>query len=314
MKISELAHYRELLESLRPAGVERAIRSEMDDVLETVNRHPSRLPAHLQDLQSARDRALYAAQDFDLSLDSMLADLLQQIKALEPQYLAQSYQWYERAMERDTVDYVLNRRFSISDDRKEYIKSRVMAHSDYHYAGMIIRPGLEDWIEHMVACDPLYVVDTNHDMLAPTKEKFNELYQSRLRYYAIRESDGESMMDQLPTGQFGFCLAYNFFQYKPFEIMRAYLREIYDKLRPGGVMGMTYNDCDRKGAVELAERSFTCYTPGRLILAICESVGFVIEQNYRLDAAVNWVELRKPGHLVSLRGGQTLAKIVAKSK
>ena len=314
MKISELAHYRELLESLRPVSVERAIQSEMDNVLETVNRHPSQLPDHLQDLQSARDRALSATQDFDHSLDSMLADLLQQIKALEPQYLAQSYQWYERAMERDTVDYVLNRRFPISDDRKEYIKSRVMAHSDYHYAGMVIRPGLEDWIEHMVACDPLYVIDTNHDMFAPTKEKFNELYQSRMRYYAIRESDSEPMMDQLPSGQFGFCLAYNFFQYKPFEIMRAYLKEIHGKLRPGGVLAMTYNDCDRKGAVELAERSFTCYTPGRLITAICESVGFVIEQNYRLDAAANWVELRRPGSLVSLRGGQTLAKIVAKSK
>jgi hypothetical protein len=314
MKISELAHYRELLESLRPTGVHSAVRAEMDNVLETVNRNPNQLPGHLLTLQSARDRAFNAAQDFDHGLDAMLVDLLEQIKALEPQYLAQSYQWYERAMERDTVDYVLERRFPISDDRREYIKSRVMAHSDYHYAGMIIRPGLEDWIEHMVACDPLYVVDTNHDMFGPAKEKFNELYQSRLRYYAIRESSDTLMLDQLPNGQFGFCLAYNFFQYKPFEIMRAYLREIYSKLRPGGVLAMTYNDCDRKGAVELAERSFTCYTPGRLITAICESVGFVIEQNYRLDAAANWVELRRPGQMTSLRGGQSLAKIVAKSK
>lgn len=286
----------------------------MDNVIETVERNPSQLPSYLQQLQTARNQALQATHDFDQVLDRMLEDLLERIKALEPQYLAQSYQWYERAMERDTVDYVLNRRFSIADDRRDYIKSRVMAHSDYHYAGMIIRPGLEDWIEHMVACDPLYVIDTNHDMFVPTKEKFNELYQSRLRYYAIRESSDQSMIDQLPNNQFGFCLAYNFFHYKPFEIMRAYLREIYDKLRPGGVLAMTYNDCDRKGAVELAERSFTCYTPGRMILAICESAGFVIEQNYRLDAAVNWVELRKPGHLVSLRGGQTLAKIIAKSK
>lgn len=314
MKISELAHYRELLESLRPTEVERAIRSEMDDLLETVNRQPSRMPDHLRGLQSARDRAFHAARDFDHNLDCMLADLLEQIKALEPQYLAQSYQWYEQAMERDTVEYVLERRFPISDEHREYIKSRVMAHSDYHYAGMIIRPGLDDWIEHMVACDPLYVVDTNHDMFEPAKEKFNKLYQNRLRYYAIRESSSVSMMEQLPTGQFGFCLAYNFFQYKPFEIMRAYLREIYYRLRPGGVLAMTYNDCDRKGAVELAERSFTCYTPGRMILAICESIGFIIEQDYRLDAAANWVELRRPGQLVSLRGGQTLAKIVAKSK
>lgn len=314
MKISELAHYRELLESLRPRSPERAIRAEMDNLLDTMYRQPSQMPKYLDDLQMSRDQALQATRDFDAGLDRLLANLLDQIQALEPQYLAQSYQWYERAMERDTIEYVLNRRFTISDDVKEYIASRVMAHSDYHYAGMIIRPGLEDWIQNMVALDPLYVIDTNHEMFAPNKARFNELYQSRLRYYAIRESSDHAMMEVLPDNQFGFCLAYNFFHYKPFEIMRAYLREIYQKLRPGGLLAMTFNDCDRKGAVELAERSFTCYTPGRMVLAICESVGFVIEQNYRIDAAVNWVELRKPGSMTSLRGGQTLARIVEKSK
>lgn len=314
MKISELAHYRELLDSLRPPSVSRVIQSEMDPLIDTVKQHASQMPQHLANLMSARNAALTASADFASSLDQMLMDLLDQIKGLEPQYLAQSYRWYERAMEKDTAEYVLNRRFSISNQVTDYLKSRIMAHSDYHYAGMLIRPGMEDWVEHMVACDPLYLIDTNHDLFAPVKTKFNELYQNRLRYYAIRENSQEPMMDLLPDGQFGFCLAYNFFHYKPFEIMRAYLREIYQKLRPGGMLAMTYNDCDRRGAVELAERSFTCYTPGRMILAICESIGFVVEQNYRIDSAVNWVELRRPGQMISLRGGQTLAKIVAKSK
>lgn len=314
MKISELAHYRELLQSLRPSTVDRAIRAEMDNLIDTIRRHPSQMPTHLQDMQAARDTALSATVEFDQALDQMLWDLLEQIKALEPRYLAQSYQWYEVAQERDTIDYVLNRRFGITTETRDYVQSRVMAHSDYHYPGMVIRPGLEDWVENMVACDPLYLVDTDHDLFEPVKQRFNEVYQNRLRYYAIRESSEQLMMEALPNDQFGFCLAYNFFHYKPFEIMRAYLREIYQKLRPGGVLAMTYNDCDRKGAVELAERSFTCYTPGRMILAICESVGFVLEQNYRIDAAVNWVELRRPGQMTSLRGGQSLAKIIAKSK
>ena len=314
MKISELAHYRELLESLKPRSLDHAIRSQMDPVIHAVDTHRIKLPEHLQNLQQSRQAVAEHAHDFDLEVDRILQDLLEQIQALEPRYLAQSYQWYEQAKTGDSADYVLNRRFPIADDMKGYVQSRVMAHSDYHYAGMIIRPGLEEWVEHMVACDPLYLIDTNHDLFAPVKVKFNELYQSRLRYYAIKESSDDLMLDVLPDSQFGFCLAYNFFHYKPFEIMRAYLREIYQKLRPGGMLAMTFNDCDRKGAVELAERSFTCYTPGRMVLAICESVGFAIEQNYRIDAAVNWVELRKPGRMTSLRGGQSLAKIVAKSK
>lgn len=314
MKISELAHYRELLETLRPRSIHHAIKSAMDPVIHAVDTHRIKLPEHLRNLQGYRETVAENVTRFDQELDLILQDLLEQIQALEPKYLAQSYQWYEQAKIGDSAEYVLNRRFPIADDMRDYVQSRVMAHSDYHYPGLCIRPGLEQWIENMVACDPLYLVDTDHDLFLPVKAKFNELYQSRLRYYAIRESSEESMLDVLPDHQFGFCLAYNFFHYKPFEIMRAYLREIYSKLRPGGVLAMTFNDCDRKGAVELAERSFTCYTPGRMILAICESVGFSIEQNYQVDAAVNWVELRKPGRMISLRGGQTLAKIVAKSK
>ena len=87
MKISELAHYRELLESLRPAAVRRAIHAEMDDVLETVSRYPNQMPSHARELESARNQALEAADAFDRNLDQMLATLLEQIKALEPQYL-----------------------------------------------------------------------------------------------------------------------------------------------------------------------------------------------------------------------------------
>lgn len=314
MKISELAAYRELLESLRPQQSDLILRSELDPVIDTVAKHANQLPQHLTVLETARSETFKGLTAFQEGMDVISEILLKQIQDLEPQYLARSYMLYEEGLKHDSTDHVLNRRFPITSTVQSYIQSRVQAHSDFHHAGMIIRPGLEDWIEHMVACDPLYVVDTNHDLFQPAKERFNPVYQGRLRYYAVRESSEEPMLDQLPDSQFGFVLAYNFFHYKPFEIMRAYLREIYQKLKPGGILCMTFNDCDRRGAVELAERMMNCYTPGRMVLGVCESEGFIIEQNYRIDAAVNWVELRKPGKYSSLRGGQALAKIVAKSK
>ena len=314
MKISVLAAYREVLEQLRSDRLSQTMAREMDPILHLLATHSIQLPSALENLQLTRDQTQREIHSFDQQVQALLDDLLGKIQGLEPAYLARSYQLYEEGLKYDSTDYVLNRRFAIDDDVRTYIQSRVQAHSDYHHSGMIIRPGLEDWIQHMVACDPLYVVDTNHDLFGPTKQKFNPLYQSRLRYYAIKESDRESMLEHLPDTQFGFVLAYNFFHYKPFEIMRAYLREIYQKLRPGGMLGMTFNDCDRRGAVELAERMMNCYTPGRMVVAVLEAEGFVIVQNYRLDAATNWLEARKPGKAISLRGGQTLAKIVAKSK
>ena len=314
MKISTLAAYREVIEELRSDRLSQSVAREIDPIIHLISNHAIQMPTVLEQMQHDRDQMQQAVDRFDRQIQDLLDDLLDKIKGLEPSYLARSYQLYEEGLQYDSVDYVLDRRFPVDPDVEAYIQSRIQAHSDFHYPGMIIRPGREVWIEHMVACDPLYVVDTNHDLFEPVKKKFNPLYQSRLRYYAIRESSQEVMLDLMPDDQFGFVLAYNFFHYKPFEIMRAYLREIYRKLRPGGVLCMTFNDCDRRGAVELAERMMNCYTPGRMVLAVLESEGFVIEQNYRLDAATNWVELRRPGKTTSLRGGQTLAKIVAKPK
>lgn len=314
MKISELAAYRELIDSLRPQQSDLILRSELDPVIDTVSKHANQMPPHLAELEQARAEIFQGLGVFQAGMDAISETLLKQIQDLEPQYLARSYMLYEEGLKHDNTEHVLNRRFPITATVQSYIQSRVQAHSDFHHPGLIIRPGLEDWIEYMVACDPLYVIDTSHDLFEPAKQRFNPIYQGRLRYYAVHESSEEPMLDLLPDRQFGFCLAYNFFHYKPFEIIRSYLREIYQKLRPGGVLCMTFNDCDRRGAVELAERMMNCYTPGRLILGACESTGFVIEQNYRVDAAVNWAELRKPGQYSSLRGGQTLAKIVAKSK
>jgi len=129
---------------------------------------------------------------------------------------------------------------------------------------------------------------------------------------AIQESSERTMLHDLPDNQFGFCLAYNFFHYKPFEIMRGYLNEIHAKLRPGGVLAFTFNDGDRRGAVDLAERNMNCYTPGRLVTAICEKLGFEIEQKHIISAAATWIELRKPGVKTSLRGGQALAELKPK--
>ena len=312
MKLSELVAYRELLEELRDNLDPRIIRDALDPVLHVVSTHNNQFPSVLTELQRTRYNAQTSLTEFMDQFDVLIDRVVDQITALEPTYLAASYRLYEEGSEYDSVEHMLDRRFGTSDQITQYIQSRVQAHSHWTHAGMIIRPGRESWIEHMVACDPLYVIDTHHDLFAPTKQKFSELYRSRLRFLAIQESSERTMLHDLPDNQFGFCLAYNFFHYKPFEIMRGYLNEIYTKLRPGGVLAFTFNDGDRRGAVDLAERNMNCYTPGRLVTGICEKLGFEIEQKHIISAAVTWIELRKPGIKHSLRGGQALAELKPK--
>jgi SAM-dependent methyltransferase len=164
----------------------------------------------------------------------------------------------------------------------------------------------------MVAYDPLYLVDLSHDYLTPAMNKFNEQYQNRLRPYVVREELDQEILSKIPDNQFGMCLAYNYFNFRPFEILKKYLAEIYQKLKPGGILAFTFNDCDRPSAVMLVENYYGCYTPGYLVQELAISMGYEIVYSWNDPGPVTWLELKKPGELTSLKGGQTLAKIVPK--
>jgi hypothetical protein len=112
----------------------------------------------------------------------------------------------------------------------------------------------------------------------------------------------------------GICLVWNFFNYKPIEVIEIYLKELYTKLKPGGTLAMTFNNCDRFEGTELFERHYMSYTPGREVIKRAESIGYIVTYNFRTDSSNTWLELQKPGKLTSIRGGQSLAKVLYKSK
>ena len=74
---------------------------------------------------------------------------------------------------------------------------------------------------------------------------------------------------------------------------------------------MTYNNCDRAHGVIRAEHVWMLYTPRRLIERHAVETGFELTTAHDGKGDVSWIEFRKPGDIASLRGGQTLAKIVA---
>lgn len=314
MKLSTLVHYRNLLEKYTPNDLPFVINGGTGHVKHLVNEHDIQFPRLTQQLNQEYQSILSSFNRFKGTIGDIQAEIESLIGSIESEYFSKSYQLYEQFFQQDKPDYILNRRLSLTDEIMDYLHGRIRSHGNWHYSAMIIRPGLEDWIHDLVACDPLYLVDREMDMLSPSMNRFNPTYQRRLRTYFVKHIEDGQLLGALPDNQLGFCLVYNFFNFKPLEIIRSYFKEIYQKLRPGGTIGFTFNNCDRSGAVELVERNFMCYTPGRLLLSLCESIGYRIIQTYQLDAACTWVEMRKPGELTSLRGGQSMAKIVAKSK
>lgn len=314
MKLSELVKYKSYLDSLVPGDLDTLCRSVMTPIIDEVERNPIQFPEFNKKLLTTRDEIARISDDFYDSINQIRDVLEGKIRDLEPVYLANSYNLYEQ-MSNDNPYYVMiHRRFVLDEPLHDYVRDRIQMYSNWQSAAAIIRPGIESWVDYIVGCDPLYILDTDHVMFEPVKERFHDSYRDRLRFYVISESDQSGILRNIPNGQFNFFLVYNFFHSKPFDVFKNYLSEIWNKLVPGGCVALTFNDCDKWGAIELAERNYLCYTPGKMVRAMCESLGYNIINDVELNAATTWLEIQKPGKYTSIRGGQTLAKIVVKSK
>jgi len=250
---------------------------------------------------------------FSAQVELLKQELRSEIVQNEQTYLSDSLHAYQEGMKYDDVDLILKRRMGIDSDDDLKLRTHLRNLSDWRIPGMIIRPGLETYIEDMVPMDPLYVVDHDRELMQPAISKFTPEYQRRLREYVINDWADGPILNKLPDNQFGAIFAYHYFNHKPIPVIYRFLDEFYKKLRPGGGVIMTYNNCDLANGVERSERVWMLYTPRRLIEQHAINLGFELTEAYDGKGEVSWLEFRKPGDLNSLRGGQTLAKIVAKT-
>ena len=73
---------------------------------------------------------------------------------------------------------------------------------------MHIRPGLCEMSPHMLAFDPLYIVDENEGLFKQIKEQFSAKYQARLRYKYVNETTIINILYLYPALIFGGRLNY----------------------------------------------------------------------------------------------------------
>lgn len=311
MKLSQLINYRNQLRALDLAPMQHNVQHSVDHVLHLASGHPSGTQDFFLQLTKRGQHIAQAVEDFQHKIKHLVDDIDHLITAAETSYFSRSYDLYAE-FTNETLSDVLNRQTARSAS-VDYIRSRVQRLNTWQYPAMILRPGNEVFINDMVACDPLYLVDLKHELLAPALARYNDTYQRRLRTYVIDEQGSDAMLRQLPDQQFGMILAYNYFNFRPFEVIREWLSELLVKLKPGGVLLMTFNDCDNDKAVMLAEQNYCCYTPGHLIRQLALTTGYLIQHEWNDQGPSTWLELQRPGTLTSLRGGQAMAKIIPKT-
>jgi len=311
MKLSEIVGYLNLLNTLNIDVESDDARRRLEAVAHVVENSHIQIDHYSREMKSCIDAINYHVDKFSENLGDLKQRLQQQIFGQEHLYLQDSMRVFEHEMVFENNQYILSRRLKVDNDSNIILESKLRNLSDWRLPGMIFRPGLENHIEHMVPLDPLYVVDQHQELLNPSVRKFTPEYQNRLREYVINDRQPGLILEHLPNNQFGFVFAYNYFNFKPLEILNRYITELADKLRPGGTLLMTYNNCDRAHGVALAERAWMMYQPKRLILSHVERVGLELIESYDGPGDLSWLEIRKPGNVETLRGGQTLAKIVA---
>jgi SAM-dependent methyltransferase len=317
MKLSELIDFRNKLNEHPVSEVQQATDSKLDVIMYQIQMTGAVNDTFLPDLQLKYDGIHHSIAQFDQSIDQLKTWVNGQIEEQEKYWFQESYRFFEKDIAIEPNETILGRQPSrtVGDDAystaqaERVLRARLLSNADWRFPGMVIRPGKDTFIEDMVSHDPLYLLDKNYDLLKPALELFPEQYRARMRPYLIDDLSDRPILEKIPNDQFGVCLAYNYFNYRPLELIRKYLTEIYQKLRPGGYLIMTFNDCDKASAVQLVENHFACYTPGSLVRELAINIGYNLSHEWSDGGPSVWLELRKVGTLKSLRGGQAIAKI-----
>jgi SAM-dependent methyltransferase len=312
MKLSSIVQYLNHLDTLSVYKAAAAARSEVTKITHTVQHSEVQVEEHAARLISIQEDLETSLRNYQQELTRLCDNVQQLVEHNEPAYFAASTDNYQQGMRGDTPEYILSRTRSIDPETENLLVDRLITYTDWRYPGMVLRPAHAPGLESLVALDPLYLVDTHQALLDPVKSLFTTEYQRRLRYYVIEEYTNNQIFWNLPREQFGFVYAFRYFEFKPWEVLQQYLDEVFALLRPGGSFLFSFNDCDQWRSVGLTEHHFCCYTPGRLVREHLRKLGYEITYDYNDDAGTAWLELRKPGHLDSIRGAQALASVYKK--
>jgi SAM-dependent methyltransferase len=312
MKLSRLIAYKHMVDSL-------SVRPVSDEISLLLERIGTDLEIQHVDFDNLKQHISGCSRDIMQNLDYIHSDLLafkknlaKFISDVEQPYYEKSRSIYAESI-KDSPEYVLDRynfkKLFYEQEVLDFFSNRVKIQASWKWPAVEIRPAHGEISDNLIACDPLYLVDTHQDMFKNVKNKWTPEYQRRIRYYTLDETH-KKIFNQLPHGQIGLLVAVDFFNFRPLELIKTYLQETFSVLRPGGMAIFTYNNCDYPIGVDNFENSYYCYTPGEKVKEICKEIGFMVAASFDLENNVSWLEIQKPGTMSTLRGGQTLGKII----
>jgi SAM-dependent methyltransferase len=263
----------------------------ISDIIKVIDKQVSQLD------KAAQTKYLQIIEDIDLK-----------IQAQSSKYFQSGYKTYVTSI----TDERENRKLPLTDDIRNTLLGRIQLYSDWHYPGMEIGCRDGEFTPHLVANDPLYLVEVRHEYLESTMSKFSIEYQDRLRPYYIGHTRNEKGLRELPQNEFGFIFSWNVFNYLPLDEIKKYLFDIINVLRPGGTFLFSFNDGESYNGAQHVEWGGMSYIPKSLLIAIAEGHGFEVTASYGFETEwhnISWLEIKKSGSLSTNKAHQTLGII-----
>lgn len=315
MKLSILVDYLEYLESAASNDIRPAVEAYSHQLTKTACDHSVvRYENYAMLIDQMVNQLNHDVVQLQGTVRNLQKHIHQDIARIEKHYLAGSFQKflsYEIARSKELS--VLERKLVLDQQEYDKIANRVRVLQNWVYPGLIVRPGNCDLINDF-RTDPIYVLDYTQEQIEYAVQHLTPIAQQRLCRYTINETPNQCILAELPDEQLGISVLFYYLNFRPMEIVRQWLDDLWLKTRTGGRVLFTYNDCDHAHGVSLYESGLMSYTPGASIRKHARALGFEIAQDYKIAADSSLMELCKPGPLISQRACQTVARVLARPK
>jgi len=241
---------------------------------------------------------------FDLNekIQSLLLDYYDASNQVKKQINSVVYSKERNILQNDHIRYATQtvdqelidkRNENISQDFIELVKNAIQRYSDWRFAGCVLHPTDEQFVQDMVACEPLYVVSTNDLCVGRVKENLNDFYVTqRLRVY--------DSLKHLPP-DLGLTVCINQFEYIPLDEQSDILTQVYNHTLPGGRMILTYNDCDQRQSLEHTLEGLRFYSTKELLLGKAYSIGWNVISTETINGLWQYALLEKEGQMDTIK-------------
>ena len=265
---------------------------------------PSDHDSHIR--QMIRNKADQLKELFNQYFDK----LDREIAAHRPNCIKKSNEWSRMHTRYNPEEWIgfLNAYYKHDmDELHDQIYTLTNNNSAWQHPILLWQMDRYDRLDSAFGYYPIYVVDRWLETSFRIRELVTPQQERKIRIY-----DLDRLM-HVPTNCMAMIISKNHFTHCSDAAFNKELSYLASSLRPGGILGFNYNDCEVSGCASMFENGLRSFQEGSKIRQFLEDKGLKITKHLYLDSAKTvWLEATKPGDLTSIKRSEALGIITPK--